>query len=612
MPTHTPAHSTSISDTLFQVQEALAANATRINTSVDQLEAGVTQTATATSVITGAIADITSANQTVQLAKDTASLEAQNSTIDAFEAGGGTDLQVELMSRLAEDIQNVNRLQDEKADIVDDEHTGIDILDNIINQFRHQGVSAELQVAEREQATSAEQIRQITASAESISRANAVTKRTVNRGTIQANYEKLGAQGTLQAAKEKLASIHSNATSMARLVSADKTQVNNLISLYRLEGEAKEREVAVETRKFRREQMEQERKEWELSLPKQQADLKSSELRLAQAQKMGPDQIATATLNREAAQKRADDSERQRATFVRVVQQGQVLAGLLPGDPDIIMLGLNSPGEVGRRYAKFMEMGSSPRGAIDNTPADVVETLSLVAPSGNVKPTKGLMLLRQITELQEAKYAKIREARGTVPKDDATLKANYNRTADEFIASKVVNIVTNDASNPYAAPPFTVLEGVTSVRNEPLYIKVLQPMKMKETNPQTIIDAAVAAILAKTVTAEQAGEGIVAIFKAAAAINNEQDDGFRRVGLPSQTTYNTTLQRPATPFELLKGFVLTPMISRESLGFKESTVNLGATIAVDLMNETKVDSVLIKLLSTTKAAAPTAKSTSNP
>lgn len=595
---------------LQAVEEALAASSARIGTSIRELEAGLATTQTATDVITSAIGDITSANQITKATQNNAALQAQNATIAAFEVGGGTDAQTELMSTLREDGQRVATLLDEKQDIVDDEFTGIQLIDAIINEFRSVQTTQEIKAATAQQQQTSRQITNLGAATESFARTNAVTKRTLNEAVIEANYKAIAAEGDIKAAETELKNLNSNAAAMARLATADARNVSNLISAFRLEGEAEERILKQERQKFAREQMTFAREKWTIELPAAQVALEKARISLEDIKGLTPERRAALEANFNAATKRFNDLVATENTLVQQIQQGQSVSGTTIEDRETIIFGLKQPGDTGKKYIRLQEIGGAPDPVLGNDAFEAMNSITTVAPSGNIIQTPAMKTLEQVANAQAAVYKKA----GKVPKDEEVVKSDFNTTAQIIMETAAENIQPGDATNPYQAPPMSVLEGAAAVASSTFYKKVLHPIGMKETNPQRIMDAAVAGVRSKTVSPEEAAAGIEAIFDTAAAHNNTMHGGFRRVGLPNQVTYNTQISRPATFFENLKItggitkasplLVLSPLAG-QSAGLKK-VLELGEApfSIVDLMDGAQIKSALVQLLSATPPDAP--------
>lgn len=595
---------------LVDIQSALTQSSARISSSIKNLEQSTKQTKAQTDVITSAVNEAVAATQITATAQMNADLQAQNSTIDAFEASGGAEIQAQLMATLKQDGDRVAALLDEKSDIVDDEFTGIGLIDGVINELRSFQTDLEIDAATAQQNQTLTQIQATTAATESFAKANALTKKTLNQGVIEANYKAIEAEGKIRGAEASLKGMKDNADAMVRLVNADQRGVANLLQVWRLEGEAEGRAITRERQSFQREQMQFAREKWEIDLPAAEINLKTAQLRLKTAQTTNSSDIQAALANNEAAVKRHEDQVATQETLVNSVSRGQALAGLPVDDRETIIWGLkNSDKLVRAKYVRLQELGGVTNPVLGQTPFEARESLSIIDPSGNVEPTAGIQMLDQATKVLIEKYRK--DPKG-IPKDEETIKSDFNEAAKIMASAAANDIREGDASNPYQSPSMPILASYKSVKESSLYKKVLEPMAMKETSPQRIFDATIAGVIAKTVSPEEAAAGIEAVFDAAAAHNNTYQGGFRRVGLPNQVSYNSFIRRPATSFEQLKTktsvfLSVDPIDAIRMAATGEPSEDLlsaasGAIkeVKVDLMNRTSIQHMITRLLSAEK------------
>lgn len=606
--TSTPAGSSK----LEAVQSAIATSTTRIVSSIQQLEAGIKESVLITDVIVSAIADATAATQIISRTKLNADLQAQNATIEAFEAGGGTDMQVALMTQLREDNKRVNDILDNRQELADEDRfgEGIGIIDTVLNRFNLRLTEQQLAAAEAQQSQTATQINNLGAATESFARTNAVTRKTLNEGVIEANYNSIAAESDIRAAAAKLKNVHSNATLMNNIMVADSRTVANLLSVFRVEGEVRERELREIQATNQRERMKAFREEVAIKLPAAKVAAEQARDNLTKSKLLTPLQISAAQETLAAAEKRRKDLITRQDSIVEAVQTAQSIL-----DPDsieersIILFGIDSKNP---KYLTLLDMGAVSDPVIGSTAFEAKLNLNTAAPFGGFKDTVATDLLDIITEKQAIKYTK---RTIPIPKDIVTLRSDFNATAKEVMDEFALDIAEG---NPFVAPPMSVLELNANVRNSIFYKRILKDMGMKETNPQRIVDAAVAGMIAGTISIEEAASGIESIFDAAALRNTIFNGGFRRVGLPNQTTYNTRIKVPTTFFERLK---LAPIFFR-GIGVQERVDELirkfgeveaksrfpGAfaaikvtgktkSVIVDLMEPTSITALLIKLRS---------------
>ncbi|RKZ66087.1 MAG: hypothetical protein DRQ44_07200, partial [Gammaproteobacteria bacterium] len=154
-----------------------------------------------------------------------------------------------------------------------------------------------------------------------------------------------------------------------------------------------------------------------------------------------------------------------------------------------------------------------------------------------------------------------------------------------------------------------------AVQDTVLFKNVLGPLGMQEFDPQAIIDATVGGVQTGKVSIEQASAGIALILNTAAALNNKSYGGFERVGIPNQDTYNVRLKKPSTSFKDLTlattaiGLSVIPSLPGAGTGVPISQIVgslIANTVAVNLMDETKVQHYLVQARSSTPAAEPIA------
>ena len=590
---------------LQAVEESIAASSERLTEITAATESRVAKTTSATGVITSAIQDMTASQQIINSTQNAADLQAQNATISAFEASGGTDTQVLLMKTLEEEGARVADLLDQKADIVDNETTGFDFLDAIINEFSAVSVDAQLEVARAEQVQTVTQIQNISAATESFARVNSLTKQTLNDASIQAEYENIAAQGRIKVAEADIKNLNSNAAAMDALANADARTVSNRLQLYRLENEEQSKELSKERQKLQREQITLARDKMLLELPQAKAQLEATQIRLAEAK--DPKRKAALQLELDAKIKAAEDSLAVEAQMTTSVQQAQSIIGLPIEDKATIAVKLRSP--VSReRYFKLQEVGMSEGASIGLNPFEAKATLDALDPEGTATSSVGSRLLEQVSQIQVEQYRKLEKK--DLPKTEEELASDFNKTSSQVFAAWNLDIRTGDSSNPLHAPPMDTLVANKAVQADPFYQKILAAMGMKEVNPQSIMDAAINGVLSKTVSPEVAANGIDLLFTTAADYNNSMQGGFKRIGFPNQTQYNVKLARPATAFEKLTAADKSiPRTSLQSFVFEgKPSKDAGANfidntestfIQVDLMDSTKIRNTLVQILSST-------------
>ena len=597
---------------LGDIQTAMVESDAAAKATVARTKADIAKTDLFTDMIVESGKTLAEANKKIQLQKDIGSLQIQDDANTIRDAAGGLDFQVAQIGSLADSQKKTIELQAEKADILDDEFTGVGIFDAAINMFRVGNLSSQIEKSQRKSAGTTNQIQQLTQSQESFGRVNTQAARTVTKGTIAAGQTAIAAQASIDESKARLSQVFSNGEAYAAAENASGNQVKNMIRQLDIYNGIEDRAVRNAEIALRKQQLEAEKVLLEFKVPaaklsaeqsavnlriskltakraevdaskegaradtldrqivreEQQAILlqaqvdsiptnkesKATALKTAEANLtimqqtigMSPFKIATAKLTVEKLQIEAEDRARRRAAMVVNVQKGQAIAGLpIELEDAVIMSRIEGGGITGRLQDLLMEIGTS--GDIGQDPATSRANLANL---GNYTPTDGTRLLEEATVLQnnlgtnDPTYKRPNTVEG--------IAAEFNQVARAHYKSKELNIATGDNSNPLHAPPFTVLARKKSVSGTALYQKILKNKGMTETNPQIIVDAALAGYLAKDITIEEAKAGVEAIFDQAALSNNLIEGGLARVGFDTQTTYNTRLMVSPTFFEEMR------------------------------------------------------------
>ena len=531
-------------------QSAVATNTEQLVSSVASLKGGANKAEAAAGKTLGALGSVGTSKQVLTLQADTARLQAETANRAAVAAAGGLDTQLRLAKNLREEGQRRDDLLDERTDIMNDEFTGIGIIDNIINGFRAVGVESDLRSVQLEFANTADRISTIAASTESIARFASLNEQTVTDATIEANQQAVLAATTVEQQKVILQNTATNANLTATIMSAQGRVADNITKAYQFENQEENQEQRRLQFDFELKKNAEAVKQWRDGAAARAKNLEQAELNLVRTRATNPTGIPAAIAKNEAAIKAMDNAKLVEASFASDVQVAQAKAWIAVEEPEVIIAGLASRNiETVRRYELLQQLGANPKAPIAPTPYDSKVNLSIINPSSNRKATKATTMLDEIDAQQVEDFKK---AGAAIPKTVEAAKASYNDSAKAYVLVKSSNIATGDLSNPYHGDPFSELAKVNSVAGTKLYKEVLAVKDMKELNPELILSSAVAGIIGGHVDAEEAAAGIVAIFARASDINNSRDGGFSRVGLPNQESYNVQVRRDPSVFEQLK------------------------------------------------------------
>lgn len=464
----------------------------------------------AISTIKDSLGTMASSQQTIDEVKLNGELATQNANIDLFKSIGGTATQTKMLQTLYSDTERVSSLDDKILDIMDDEPTGIGIIDNVINKFRSTGERMQLKYAKEKQNQDILQIQAVTGATESFINQNNKLTKTLNEDSIAANSKAIAAKATKDAEEYTLKGIATNAELLRNNLNATQQGLSATLANFSAQNTA---EAA-----------------------KQNKELHDLNVQRA---KLNIEQAAKSLADEKVAK---GDKDRLKEYLADKYKKGLAAQGMSTDVPEqYVMYDLQAnPAKA----QALIAIGSDPNYNVASTPAEAQAIRNVVSPTGAETPTKATTMLDDISERVTKYYGEV----GKVPKDSATQATVFDTVANNYQKEKSEEIRMGDTTNPYQAPVFSVLAKAKAVTDSPLYKKVLSSMDMKETNPETIVDAASSGVLAGLITQEDAAEGIATIFKAAAVYNNTQDGGFSRYGLRNQTSYNVKMKVPTVSF----------------------------------------------------------------
>lgn len=581
---------------LQAIEQQLAANRDRLQQSVVMAEEDAEATNVATNIIKQSLGQIASSTQIVAAATQNADLTAQNNANAVLAAAGGTEGQIAQMTRMKTQGDHINSLYDQKADIMDDEHTGLSIIDTVINGFRAIPVQRDLKVAARQYDATVTHTANMTAAQEGFSRVQQINKQAINESTIAANYKKISAEAALQGAEQDIRNVQHNSDAMTRILNADSRTVANSIEMYKMQGQAEQRALQEESIAFQRESMTNQREMWEFDKPRAAIQLEQAQLNLATAKDLSPLQKQDLTNRVTMYQKQMDDGLALERTTNTAVQVAQSSLGLPYQTTEQIQDGLSNP-HTRDKYLKLVDIGTSPVARFGSNGYEAFSAMRTLDPDGRGQNSKGKKLLQHISNQQLAAYT---DVGANPPKDEISYSSDFNKTADAVMKAAAKDIPAGDRTNPYQAPPMSIIESSAAVQNSELWQSVLSKTGLTEANPQLIMEQAAAGVLAKLVTPEQAATGIAEIFKAAVLYNNTEAGGFERVGLGaySQTSYNTTIEYKPTFTDALKGANFSIGINPAlQAGWQLAGNDPKRAEKVNMIDEAQVQQMIVRQLS---------------
>jgi hypothetical protein len=521
------------------LESSVAASQANIATGKQGAMAAIETNTSAATVAKQSIDAVSAADEIIKSTKKKSELEAQNRNIELMQTAGGLDYQKQLMTQLTEESQRESKLLDERTAILTKEHTGIAIIDSIVNAFSVLPNSYALSAVQSEKAGTEGQIAAVTAAQERFASVNAKTVQIVNEGTIKATQDKIVAQATYDKAQIDMKTVASNAAMFNQVISLDARATETYMDSLKIQNEQRamgirEKEYAVTEQKLA--------VEMELlpdTIANMRLKVESNRQALNDAIKTSPSTVAAKIANNEASVRELERSESLRATLITDYNAGRAMQGLPPEPEEVAIDNLYSKDLNVRGTARSFIMSAKTK-QLGATAGAAYITKRRQDPANAGKQTKASTMLDEIAQDLEARYTAQPTARPTGKGAEAQYVQDFNNTAAVYVAreSKVIK----GPDSPFAAPPMESLKISLEGSNIPLYDKVVKKMGLQEANPQIIYDQALAAVQAKAINVEQAAQGLVDIYTAAAVMNNTGEYGFDRYGLPHQTSYVAPLK----------------------------------------------------------------------
>lgn len=440
---------------------------------------------------TEAAAEVSIADQLIFMTERNAQLQTQLDNQAVFKAAGGAEGQVLMMQELIGAQNKLNDLSDQRDDILDDEITGIGIIDAVINDLRASGTETEMVSAQREINLASTNIQQVTQAQESFNSANIINAEVVTKGTIEAGKKRVADLAVVDAANAEMAGIRQSTANMLALTQLKSAQVNQLLQVQSLENQQVEAIYRKKTRDLAQDTID----------------------------------IQTVAANRYFVSRGLPEKT-----------TGQVAHGLATNP---------------KRWATIMRMGSVPGDQVmyGANVAEVQANNREGDPDALGVPNETSSML----DSEERAMWEEMTAADDVPRNQEEINAKFITRINNKMNVWEAEIIQGDHSNLFNAPRgMDAITGNEAVQKSALWQKVLEPKQMQEFNTQTFYDAALANMqVPGGISVEDAAQGIVELHKAAALHNSTLDGGFIRYGMRNQETYNARIDIPPSPFEQL-------------------------------------------------------------
>lgn len=587
---------------------------------------------------TGAAADTAKEVATLQLQKG-----HEDATNIALKAVSNPEYLSSIMSQLAEEQKKLNAASDARNDLMQEEITGITIVDRVINSFRAIPLDADIADSQNEMRAVVGGMQEIAAAQETVGSILNKTKRTVNSEVIRAASDSIAAQAAKEKAAAELEGLKYNSAQFASVMAADAAAQKNFATLYKLQNAEAEDEVKqqqaqanlastqmrnsllakevtdipvnseikaiqLETAKVNKQLKDVELEDaldpknkqlkrmtlmqriFELDFKKEYQEFQQQKLdlekqRLAFEKETEPMRRDQIRLQYTKAKKEFDTTVAERAQITDSVNKGLAVLQKPPLTEEMAMAFWKSSLPERQRAANALfDLGvnaSDVESTNKSLAANPYDAKQIKATLETSGPMPESPATKMLDEIDKMVAAKYEREGVSAPRDEETRKADYNAEAKIYQETAAKEIKHADYSNPYHAPDLESL----GLADNPLYNTILKEQGIKEADPQVLLTNAAAAIKSKVLTEKQAVDSLTDIYTRSINYNNTMQYGFKLFGFKNQESYNTEVKRP--------------------LGFIEERYKAGAQIFAGPADETagayatsiinKIDPVNVKV-----------------
>ncbi len=231
-------------------------------------------------------------------------------------------------------------------------------------------------------------------------------------------------------------------------------------------------------------------------------------------------------------EKTMTQTERQ---LVKYIQRGKETVGMAPNDARILAYG-NDPAEAN----ETLQVLNPEVNPVVRSMYDI-----FIGPAVNLANSPGTSKELRTPEERKAFV----NTQALKKRTELLAHVDHRNTANPFVPPSLAAIVKPAFIESMRDTPSGInrLEGVTKAQpivNTKLYKVALAPViktgGLQQSDPNEVIDLALAAIDKKQITAEQAARDLTDIFAFQVMVNNAYRQ-FERLGIPEQDTYNATV-----------------------------------------------------------------------
>lgn len=367
------------------------------------------------------------------------------------------------------------------------------------------------------------------------------THSAVNEGYINASLRSIEEDAKARIALSDLNIAQSNGATLAALASADTRVAETYIQQYQMAATEQGRLEQNERFKV---QMAQEEANYTIRVAEHEQSKKQFKI----TEKLAGFEVAT--LEFEAKQR--EIHAKFENTAVNNISHVVASAGAPAYTRETILKGLNSPDAATRAYWNRLNLVGGARDPVNGVVwadnAYDAFTLMATIPGAN---NKQLEWYREVDKKVKEKFmvrnpnapatgsgASAQTALVYTAPNEETYKAEFNKMVDEMDATYAANPESGEATNWHAAPPTATVMAQPKVQATPLYQNVLKHYKATHIRAEEVLTYSAAGVVSKSVTANQAVDGIMTLFQAAQTSNLADNGGILRAGFPTSRIGN--------------------------------------------------------------------------
>jgi len=553
-----------ISKRLSTAEQMLAEQSQSVKTAVAELEANQRRGNAARTAQNTAIKEAADAVNTANREKQILAAKTENNVIDAVGDSANVNYLSELMTEIRTEASALDDLYDQARDISNEEVTGIGFLDTVINNARIKMMQPKIDAHKAALAGTQNELASVSGATDSIHNIQNKTAKTVNQEVIDANAKANRANADAEIQANEVNRAASNAAAVVNMFNMQGEELKNAMASVRLAQQERaeqteQQRIALQTRQqeltakrlqFEEEQWEQTKEDAGVRSELLSVQLESAKQDLQHARTMRPQQLAKAQAEVKAIEQQLAQTRSAEQDLVTRINRAEAALGLPVTNSDTIREKFHQEKgtEVGNRMRKLYLIG----GGSDNelqlgaSPYQALKTISELSPNGipaNLE-SAGLKLaeaaLVDATTQVDPTTGKVKQ-----PATEQEMEDMFNRSLAKIVVESSNNIKTDDYSNPFHAPPLSVItEYSRAVKESKFYKDVVSKAEsgINDADPHKLLELGAAAVKSGVLKPAEVVDGIELIFDTAVEYNNTMNGGFSRYGIDPQASYKSLVK----------------------------------------------------------------------